>query len=121
MEQGGVSLLAGWQGFYVITGTAAAALTGLQFVVITLVAQRGLGSTEGNRACGTPTIVHVCAVVFVAALLTAPWPSLGGVALILGLCGVAGLVYAAIILRIARRQTSYTPVLEDWIWHLILP
>ena len=121
MEEGAVSLLAGWESFYVITGTSAAALTGLQFVVITLVAQRSIGSTEGNRAFGTPTIIHFCAVLFIAAVLTAPWRSLGGVALVLGLCGVAGLVYAAVILRIARRQTGYTPVLEDWIWHFTLP
>jgi hypothetical protein len=121
MEQGAVSLLARWESFYVITGTATATLTGLQFIVITLAAQRSRGSAEGNRAFGTPTIVHFGAALFVAAVLTAPWPSLGNVALVLGLCGVAGLVYEAMILRIALRQTSYRPVLEDWIWHFTLP
>src|SRR4051812_31773258 len=121
MDEGGLALLTRWESFYVITGTAAATLIGLQFVVITLVAQRSTGSTEGNRAFGTPTIVHFCAVLFIAAILSAPWPSLFGVALILGLCGVAGLVYAAVILRIALRQIHYTPVLEDWVWHFILP
>ena len=114
-------VLAHWESFYVIVGSAAAALTGLQFIVITLVAQRSSGSTEGNRAFGTPTIVHFCAVLFIAAVLSAPWPSLTGVAYILGLGGAAALVYAAVIVRIARRQTSYVPVLEDWIWHFTLP
>ena len=121
MEEGAISLLVRWESFYVIVGTSAAVLTSLQFVVITLVAQRGSGSSEGNRAFGTPTIVHFGAVVFIAALLAAPWPSLCGVALVLGLCGAAGLGYEAVILRLARRQTSYLPVLEDWIWHFTLP
>ena len=121
MGEGGVSLLAGWESFYVITGTAAATLTGLQFVVITLGAQMNRGTAETNRAFGTPTIVHFCTVLFIAAVLSAPWPSLVGVAFVLGLYGIAGLVYAAVILRIVRRQTIYTPVLEDWVWHFTLP
>src|SRR3954447_3061527 len=121
MDEGGLALLTRWESFYVITGTAAATLIGLQFIVITLVAQRSSGSPEGNRAYGTPTIVHFCAVLFIAAVLSAPWLSLAGVAFILGLSGAAALVYAAVILRIVRRLTSYTPVLEDWIWHFTLP
>src|SRR4051812_43371107 len=39
----GVSLLTRWANFYVITGTAAATLTGLQFVVISLGAERSRG------------------------------------------------------------------------------
>src|SRR5215216_4192349 len=109
MGEGGLALLTRWESFYVITGAAAATLTGLQFVVITLVAQRNSGSTEGNRAFGTPTIVHFCAVLLIAAILSAPWPSLFGVAFVLSLCGMAGLLYAAVILRIALRQISYTP------------
>jgi hypothetical protein len=121
MEEGAASLLTRWESFYVITGTAAATLTGLQFVVITLGAQMNRGNVEANRAFGTPTIVHFCAVLFIAGILTAPWPSLAGVALVLGLCGVAALVYGAVILRIVRRQTTYMPVLEDWVWHFTLP
>jgi hypothetical protein len=121
MEKGVVPFLAVWEAFYVITGTSAAVLTALQFIVVTLGAERNRGNVETNRAFGTPNIVHFCAVLFIAGIVSAPWPSLGGTALLLGLCGVAGLVYAAVILRIARRQTLYTPVLEDWVWHFTLP
>jgi hypothetical protein len=117
----GASLLTGWESFYVITGTAAAALTGLQFIVITLGAQMHRGDAEANRAFGTPTIVHFCAVLFIAAVLSAPWPSLADIAYILGFCGAAALLYAAVILRIVRRQRAYAPVLEDWVWHFTLP
>ena len=121
MGEAGVAVLARWESFYVITGSAAAALTGLQFVVIVLGAQMNRGSAEANRAFGTPTIVHFCAVLLLAAFMSAPWPALLGVAYVLGLCGLVGLVYAAVIFWVARRQRTYTPVLEDWVWYFTLP
>ena len=121
MGEGGVSLLAGWESFYVIIGSAAAALTGLQFVVIALVAEMNRGTAETNRAFGTPTIVHFCIVLLTAGVLSAPWPSLSPVAIILGMCGAGALVYAALIIRAVRRQTDYEPVLDDWVWHFTLP
>jgi hypothetical protein len=121
MGEAGLAALAHWANFYVITGSAAAALTGLQFVVIVLGADMNSGSPEANRAFGTPTIVHFCTVLLISGILSAPWPALGGVALILGLCGAAGLVYAGVIIRTVRRQTAYRPVLEDWVWHFTLP
>lgn len=117
----GASFLTSWESFYVITGSAAAVLIGLQFIVITLGAQMRRGDAEANRAFGTPTIVHFCAVLFIAAALSAPWPSLAGIAYILGLSAAAALLYAAVILRVVRRQTAYKPVLEDWVWHFTLP
>ena len=121
MEASGVALLTRWESFYVIAGSAAAALTGLQFVVITLGADRSRGNTDTNRAFGTPTIVHFSTVLLIAAIMSAPWPSLLGVAFVIGLCGIAGLLYAAMIIRTVRRQTLYRPVLEDWVWHFTLP
>src|ERR687886_2106410 len=121
MQEAALSPMIAWENFYVITGSAAAALTGLQFVVIVLSAQLNRGSSETNRAFGTPTIVHFGMVLVLAALLSAPWPSLGTVAWVLGGCGSAGLLYAAVVLQTARRQTVYRPVLEDWVWHFLLP
>ena len=121
MQEAALSPLIAWESFYVITGSAAAALTGLQFVVIVLSTQLNRGSSEANRAFGTPTIVHFGMVLALAALLSAPWPSLGMVAWILGGCGCAGLLYAVVVLQTARRQTDYQPVLEDWVWHFLLP
>jgi hypothetical protein len=122
MEQAVVSPFAGWESFYVIIGSSAAVLIGLQFVVITLSAQinaPGGGSVVG--AFSTPTIVHFCAVLFIAAILSAPWSALASAGIALGGCGVAGLAYALIVVRRTRRQTVYVPVLEDWIWHNVLP
>jgi hypothetical protein len=112
---------AAWESFYVIIGSSAAALTGLQFVVIVLGAEVGLGSAPTNRAFGTPTIVHFGAVLLLSAILSAPWHRLPSAGLCLTACGIAGLAYGVNVIRHARRQTDYKPVLEDWLWHFTLP
>jgi hypothetical protein len=116
------SPLAAWESFYVIVGSSGAALTGLQFVVIALIAGSRRRSTSREvDAFGTPTIVHFCAVLLVSAILSAPWQGLSIVSLALGAFGVAGLVYGAVIVSRARRLTRYRPVFGDWLWHVVLP
>jgi hypothetical protein len=115
--------IASWESFYVIAGSSAAALTGLQFVVIALVAevQQRNSTGEALGAFATPTIVHFCVALLVSCTLSAPWLTIGSPAIALGLIGLLGLVYAAIVIRRARGQTDYHPVFEDWLWHAALP
>lgn len=111
-----------WENFYIIVGSSAGALTGLQFVVIALVSEQGAAKGLGEvNAFGTPTVVHFCAVLLLAAIVSAPWPRVATAGALLTLCGVAGLIYVGIVLRRALRQTGYKPVFEDWLWHTILP
>ena len=129
MEEVARSPLIAWESFYVIVGSSGAALTGLQFVVIALIAdartQGAARAQESNdqsiAAFGTPTIVHFCSVLLVSAILSAPWHGLSSVALTLGVCGLVGVVYGVIVVRRARRQSGYRPVWEDWLWHAVLP
>ena len=116
-----MSPFAAWESFYVIVGSSAAALTGLQFVVITLGTEKRAGNSRTTRAFGTPTVVHFCAVLLVAAILSAPWPVVFGAAVALVGCGVAGVIYVVIVISHTRRQTIYRPVLEDWLWHCVFP
>jgi hypothetical protein len=114
--------LASWEVFYLIIGASAGALIGLQFVVIVLGADLNtLGGMPAIRAFGTPTIVHFCAVLLISALVSAPWHRPANAALALGASGVAGVGYMMMVVRQARRQTSYVPDLEDWLWHGALP
>lgn len=114
--------LAPWESFYVIVGSSAGALTGLQFVVIALIAEaEAAASMLEVRAFGTPTVVHFCAVLFISAVLSAPWHRLSNVGLALSACGVAGIVYVIVAIRHARRQTGYSPDAEDWFWYFGLP
>jgi len=124
MQEAGVSFLSTWQNFYVIIGSAAAALTGLMFVVATLSAQvrvRVSSPTEAFATFNTPNIVHFRSALLVAAILSAPWQALWNAGLLLGLSGLGGMIYVVIVLRRARRQTDYHPVLEDWLWHTVFP
>jgi drug/metabolite transporter (DMT)-like permease len=111
-----------WESFYVIVGSSAAALTGLQFVVMTLGAEaRALGDKGAVEAFGTPTVVHFGAALLISAILSAPWHRLTSAAVVLGVCGLAGVAYSLVVIRRALRQSGYKPVLEDWIWHCGLP
>jgi hypothetical protein len=114
--------LSTWANFYVIAGSAAAALIGVQFVVIALIANlRKVATDESVGAFGTPTVVHMASTLILSGLMTAPWPSLFPVSMALALCGLGGLAYTATVTHRARRQDTYTPVLEDWVWHFIVP
>jgi len=109
-----------WDSFYVIVGSSAAALTGLMFVVMALVADYR-ASTQQIEAFGTPTVVHFGAVLVVSATMSAPWPTMSGARLALASFGAAGVVYMLIVVRRAHRQTGYEPVFEDWLFHTALP
>jgi hypothetical protein len=122
MRDAVTTALSDWESFYVIVGSSGAALTGLQFVVIALVAESTFRSTSREiEAFGTPTIVHFCTVLLLSAILSAPWHALSSAALALGAVAIAGIAYGIIVIRRARRQTGYAPVLEDWLWHATLP
>ena len=122
MEEAARSPLVAWESFYVIVGSSGAALTGLQFVVIALIAESRRRSTAREiSAFGTPTVVHFCSVLLMSAIISAPWRAPSSAGLALGTCGVAGLMYGVVVVRRARRQTGYRPVFEDWLWHAWLP
>jgi hypothetical protein len=122
MDEVSRSPLLAWQTFFFLVGSSGAALTGLQFVVIALVSESKRRATSREiEAYTTPTILHFCAALLISAILNAPWNSLLGVAILLGACGLAGVVYSVVVVRRARRLTTYHPVLEDWLWHAVLP
>lgn len=115
-------ILSKWENFYVIVGSSAGALTGLQFVVMAIVAdQPGRGGHKEIAAFGTPTVVHFMAVLLIGAIISMPWEEMNHAALVIGLFGLTGIVYSAIVTRRASSTERYQPVLEDWIFHVVLP
>ncbi len=117
-------LLSEWQNFYMIMGTAAATLTGLMFVATSLAGgMRRQTSTldAGISAFNTPTVVHFGAVLLTAGILSAPWRAFSEVRLVLGLLGLAGVIYLAVVMRRMRRIPQYQPPLKDWLWYMALP
>lgn len=112
-----------WETFYVIVGSSAAALTGLQFVVIALVSEAGhIGGGEAEmQAFATPTIVHFCFVLLIAAICSTPHQSTASLAWCISLSAIVALAYTASVIAKARRVTGYKPVREDWLFYAILP
>src|SRR5271166_5410988 len=114
--------IANWGGFYAIVGSAAGALIGLQFVVITLIAERPPVDAEAaGAAFASPTIVHFGVVLFFSALLHAPWQTITIAAVLWGLLGFGGVAYTLIVARRMRQQAAYKPEFEDWLFHVVLP
>jgi len=114
------SLLAGWDNFYVIIGSAAAGLTGLTFVVIALSHDAGPVRPDGIRAFVTPTIVHFGGVLALAAYVSMPHQHVATLSAGFLVGGAVGVAYG---LHTARnlRKVDYVPVREDWVWNVIVP
>lgn len=111
-----------WETFYVIIGSSAGALIGLQFVVLTLIVEAPSSrNPEAGAAFSTPSVVHFCVVLLLSAVVSAPWHTMGGVAVVWGLVGIGGVVYSFVVARRMREQNAYRPVLEDWLFHVAFP
>jgi hypothetical protein len=111
-----------WQTFHVITGSAAAALTGLMFVVIALNTRATIDSLEGGgHAFGTPIVLHFCAVLLLAAVASIPHQTVTSLSACVGVTGLCGMALSTRVAVRARRQSSYSPVPSDWVWHVLMP
>src|SRR5689334_25125199 len=105
--------LSAWESFYVIVGSSGGALIGLQFVVITLIAEnRNVTSSGALAAFGTPTVVHLTGALGISAIMSAPWPGRLPLAVALSIWGIAGVVYSGVVIRRARGPTGDAPVWE---------
>ena len=112
-----------WESFYVIVGSSAGALIGLQFIAITLIAD--LPARKGQEMAGaafaTPTIIHFSVVLVLSAVLSAPWHEITGAAILCTLLGIGGIIYEVVVYRRMRTQSVYKPEFEDWLFHVLLP
>ena len=124
MQETVAPALTAWGSYYVIIGSSAAALTGLMFVVITLVNDSTRRRSEGAvSAYSTPTIIHFGASLLISAIASAPWHRLSSAGLTIGVVGAAGIVYVGLVMRMITgvSTSAYKAVLEDWLFHVVLP
>ena len=112
-----------WQSFYVIIGSSAGALTGLQFVVMALIADMPAmeQETQAITVFSTPSIVNFGAVLLLASVLAMPWHSIAPASIVWCGAGVLGILYTAFIGWSFKRQRAYSPVFEDYFYRVILP
>jgi len=114
-------LLHEWDNFYLTTGAAAGAIIGLQFVVMTLIADRPPRRPgEAGAAYSTPTVFHFAMVLFLSVLLAAPWGSIAIPSLIWGAIGLFGIGYALVVAQRIRSLADYKPVAVDWLCNIVV-
>src|SRR5690349_23504144 len=110
MQGSELSFLSQWQNFYMIMGTAAATLTGLMFVVTTLIAGLDAHVSTLNAAVpafNTPIVVQFGTVLVLTGVLSAPWQTLSGLSLVLGLVGLSMVIYSIIVMQRMRHVPNY--------------
>jgi hypothetical protein len=114
--------LGAWSNFFVMTGSSAAALTGLMFVVTSLIRERPRASRELVGMFSTPTVMHFACVLLASAVLLAPWHVLWHATVAVGIIGLFGLGYVVrAVVHALRMSGDYSPDLEDWIWFTVMP
>jgi hypothetical protein len=113
----------GWDNFYLLIGTAAAALIGLLFVVATLTAGReATTATRGQHIYMTPTVFHLALVLLVSALMLAPEIGARLIGALLSAGAAVGFVYTAIIgVELKQRKTPAPPHWSDLWCYAFVP
>jgi len=106
-----------WRDFYVMIGTASGAIVGASFIVASLasgVKERSLGL----RGFISPTTVHLASVLVGSAILAMPRVHPWAVALLLGLGGLSGTIYGAVVIA---RIWGMKLAIEDRLFYALLP
>jgi hypothetical protein len=112
----------GWENFYVITGSAAAGLTGLTFVVIALASDADMVSLTGLRAFITPIVIHFGSVLWIASVISIPGHTALSLSISMIVTAIALTIYSIVtIYRMIANRKQYVPALQDWIWNASLP
>ena len=94
----------GWDNFFYLIGSAAGALIGIMFVVITLTAgHEPRRVSRGAPVYVTPIVFHFAVVFVISATSVAPGMPPAAAAVILGICAIAGLSYTVLTtIRLCR-------------------
>lgn len=98
-----MALTAGWHEYFLLAGTAAATLTGLMFVAISITASfTSDDSLPGLSTFLSPTIFHLASIVVLCLLVLLPTDALAFGILVL-VAGCLGLAYAVNVARRVER------------------
>ena len=117
-----LTYIKGWENFYVITGSAAAGLTGLTFVVIALASEANMVRLSGLRAFITPIVIHFGSVLWIASILSIPGHTALSLCISFIVTAITLTIYSAVtIYRMYANRDTYAPALQDWVWNASLP
>lgn len=120
MQEATAPLLEHWHEFYLLIGTAAAALVALLFVAASI----GVGilsrdSAGPTRTYMSPIAFHFTSALFVSAIALVPSHSRLSLGVLIGLNALAGAAYASFVLP--RLMTDHIADLADRICYGIIP
>jgi hypothetical protein len=103
-----VPMLEHWHDFYVLVGTAAAALVALLFVAASIGAGVLTGrNTAGTRIYMTPVVFHFTSVLFACAVGLVPSHTRGSFGLVIGVGAVAAFVYSCVLsIRVVKDHST---------------
>ncbi len=117
-----------WQGFYQLTGEVAGTLVGLMFIAISLtghslmIERLNLDAAAAIRTFASPTILHFCAVVALAAVCCIPTHTTLSLSICLNAMGLGGMIFTFRTyrgLRVHARSIALTQII--WTWHWRFP
>jgi hypothetical protein len=108
-------MLSEWESFYLLTGSAAAALIGLLFIVATLMTDVPQSSAErGDKFYMTPIVFHLCVILVLSAMALAPVLTASVFGIACGLAAVVGVAYGAYVFQgIFNVRAEVTPHWSD--------
>src|SRR6266478_9483526 len=98
-------MLHGWENFFYLIGSAAGALIGIMFIVITLTAgHEPRRVSRGAPVYVTPIVFHFSVVLVVSAIAEVTGLVLPAMAVLLGASAIAGLAYSTLTtIRLCRK------------------
>jgi hypothetical protein len=113
-------LLEHWHEFYLLLGTAAAALIALLFVAASI----GAGILTPKRTAATrtymsPVVVHYASVLFASLMALVPTQTHGSLGVLIGLNAIGGFIFCAVIT--ARLLTDGIADLADRLGYGLMP
>jgi hypothetical protein len=110
----------GWQTFFQTTAEAAATLTGLVFVVVTLSAgrQSSTANSNGARLFTSPTVFHLTSVLVISALALTPASQsvqlCGVITAAMALWAFGFLIYTGVLLRAILSLETHSHWSDLW-------
>ena len=113
----------GWDDYFLLVGSAAAALIGLLFVVVTLTAGRERSTIElGQRFYMTPIVADLGAILLLSGTVMAPALHEGVKGVLVTLAGIAGLAAdVGIALGIRKLKLAEGTRGFDVTWYGVVP
>jgi hypothetical protein len=108
-------MLEGWEDYYLLVGSAAAALIGLLFVIVTLTAGLRTATAErGQRFFMTPIVFQLASVLVLSGLAMAPDLSAREVAILVAAVALLEFLYAGwVAWSFLRGAVSHVPHWSD--------